>query len=77
SYTGVRAAWTRNLDFSLFKNFKFMERFNLEFRAEAFNLTNTPVFSAPGATINGANFGVVTGQSNLPRNMQLALKLLF
>ncbi|MGI8990498.1 MAG: carboxypeptidase regulatory-like domain-containing protein [Bryobacteraceae bacterium] len=77
SYTGVRADWTRNLDFSLFKNFKFMERFNLEFRAEAFNLTNTPVFGAPGATINGANFGVVTGQSNLPRNMQLALKLLF
>ncbi len=77
SYTGVRQDWTRNLDLSLFKNFKFYERFNLEFRAEAFNLTNTPVFGAPGTTINGANFGVVTGQSNPPRNMQLALKLLF
>jgi hypothetical protein len=77
SYTGVRSDWTRNLDFSLFKNFHLQERFNLEFRAEAFNLTNTPVFSAPGTTVNGANFGVVTGQSNLPRNMQLALKLLF
>ena len=54
-----------------------MERFNLEFRAEAFNLTNTPVFNAPGTTINGSNFGVVTGQSNPPRNMQLALKLVF
>jgi hypothetical protein len=77
SYTGVRQDWSRNLDFSLFKNFRFTERFNLEFRAESFNLTNTPVFSAPGTTINGSNFGVVTGQSNTPRNMQLALKLLF
>jgi hypothetical protein len=77
SYTGVRADWTRNLDFSLFKNFKVYERYQVTFRAEAFNLTNTPVFSAPGATINGANFGIVTGQSNPARNMQLALKLMF
>jgi hypothetical protein len=77
TYTGVRANWTRNMDFSLFKNFRLTERFQLQFRAEAFNLTNTPIFSAPGTTVNGANFGVVTGQSNTPRNIQLALKLLF
>ena len=77
SYTGVRSDWSRNLDFSLFKNFQIRERFQLMFRAEAFNLTNTPVFGAPGTTINGANFGIVTGQSNVPRNMQLALKLMF
>jgi hypothetical protein len=53
------------------------ERFQLQFRAESFNLTNTPVFSAPGATINGANFGIITGQSNPPRNIQLALRLVF
>jgi hypothetical protein len=77
TYTGVRTDWTRNLDFSLFKNFRVTERFQLQFRAESFNLTNTPVFSAPGTTINGANFGVITGQSNTPRNVQLGLKLLF
>ena len=77
TYTGVRTDWTRNLDFSLFKNFRITERFQLQFRAESFNLTNTPVFSAPGASINGSNVGVITGQSNTPRNIQLGLKLLF
>jgi hypothetical protein len=77
TYTGVRNDMLRNLDFSLFKNFSLTERFKLQFRAEAFNLTNTAVFSAPGTTINGVNFGVITGQSNAPRNIQLALKLLF
>ncbi len=77
TYTGVRQDYTRNLDFSLFKNFQIKERFQIQFRAEAFNLTNTPVFSAPGTTVNGANFGISTGQSNTPRNMQLALKLVF
>lgn len=77
TYTGVRNNMLRNLDFSLFKNFNLTERFKLQFRAEAFNLTNTVVFGAPGTTINGANFGVITGQSNVPRNLQLALKFLF
>jgi hypothetical protein len=77
SYTGVRQDKTNNLDFSLFKNFAIKERYQLAVRAEAFNLTNTPVFSAPGTTINGANFGIITNQSNVPRNLQLALKFIF
>ncbi|HZT31961.1 MAG TPA: carboxypeptidase-like regulatory domain-containing protein [Bryobacteraceae bacterium] len=77
SYTGVRQDLTRNLDFSLFKNLAFKERYQFQFRAEAFNITNTPVFAAPGTTINGANFGIITGQSNVPRSLQLALKFLF
>jgi hypothetical protein len=77
TYTGVRTDWTRNLDASLFKNFQLKERLHIQFRAETFNLTNTPIFSSPGTTVGGANFGVITGQSNAPRNMQLALKLLF
>lgn len=77
TYTGVRADKLKNIDFSLFKNFSLTERFKLQFRAEAFNLTNTPVFGAPGTAVNGVNFGVITGQSNPPRNLQLALKVLF
>ena len=77
TYTGVRTDWTRNLDASLFKTFTVTERIHVQFRAETFNLSNTPVFGSPGTTINGANFGVITSQSNAPRNMQLGLKLLF
>jgi hypothetical protein len=77
TFTAVRTDWTRNLDASLFKNFSVSERFKLQFRAEAFNVVNHPIFSAPGTTVNGVNFGVITGQSNTPRNLQLAMKLLF
>lgn len=77
TFTGVRADKLKNLDFSLFKNFSLTERFKLQLRAEAFNITNTPVFGAPGVVVNGVNFGVITGQSNPPRNIQLALKFLF
>ena len=37
----------RNLDFSIFKDFAFTERVRLQFRAEVFNLTNTPQFNFP------------------------------
>src|SRR5579884_393620 len=69
--------WTRNLDFSLFKNFQIKERFQLQFRAEAFNITNTPIFNRPNTTFGSSAFGVVSSQSNVPRQIQLALKLMF
>src|SRR5262249_21647123 len=37
----------RNVDFSMFKNFRITERFGLQFRAELFNAFNTPYFNAP------------------------------
>jgi hypothetical protein len=46
---------------SLFKNFQIRERFNVELRAETFNLTNTPEFSNPSTSITSSTFGYVTG----------------
>lgn len=71
-----------NLDFSLFKNFRAGERVNVQFRAEAFNLSNTPAFFLPGATnsaltIGNANFGKLTGSSATGRQLQFGLKVIF
>jgi hypothetical protein len=50
----------------------------VEFRAEAFNLTNTPNFGNPGANLAApASFGVISGTTINPRIMQLALKVNF
>jgi hypothetical protein len=72
----VRAFPNFNENVSLGKSFLLTERFKLDFRAEAFNLFNRVVFSAPATlNINSTAFGTVTSQSNTPRQMQLGLKL--
>jgi len=74
----IRSDFTRGIDFSLFKTTRlYKERLKMQFRAESFNLTNTPVFNAPSANIQSATVGQVTSQGNPPRQNQLSLKLLF
>jgi Carboxypeptidase regulatory-like domain len=67
----------RTVDFSLFKQFQIAEHSRLQFRWEAFNLPNTPSFSAPASTLDTSNVGRVTSTSTAPRQMQVALKLTF
>lgn len=69
-----------HLDFSTFRKFEVSERIKVEFRAEAFNLSNTPKFNNPNGDITSPNFGKVTGvngEPNGPRVMQLGLKMVF
>jgi Carboxypeptidase regulatory-like domain len=73
----LRAEPLKEWDFALLKNFKLTESKTLQFRAESFNLTNTPTFSAPGSDINAASGGVVTSTLNAAREIQFALKLYF
>jgi len=75
--TAVRAASAHNIDFSMFKSFTPVERLRVEFRAEAFNLTNTPIFGSPNVSLGSTTFGQVSSQENGPRQIQLGLKLLF
>ena len=77
TFNSVRSDTTRNIDLSLHKNTNLNERIAVQFRAEAFNLTNTPVFAPPNASYGSLTFGVVSSQANQPRVVQLALKLLF
>lgn len=70
---------TVSTDLSLQRNFRlpFGEASRLEFRAEAFNLFNTPQFGQPGATLLNQNFGVIGDTARPNRQMQLGLRLLF
>jgi hypothetical protein len=67
----------RGFDFTVSKYFNFTERFRLQYRAEAYNLTNTPYFANPNVTVGAGTFGRITAVSNNPRQMQMALKLYF
>ena len=51
-YNSLRGPGTQNLDFSLYRTFRITERFNVQFRGEVFNLTNTPHFSNPGSNVS-------------------------
>jgi hypothetical protein len=73
----LRCAGIQNFDISVFKNTQITERFRLQFRAEAFNAFNRVQFAIPNTSINSTAFGVISGQQNIPRNIQLALRLLF
>jgi hypothetical protein len=76
---------TKTLDFSIFKNFRITERFNLQFRGEAINLGNFTVLNNPDASLGDSklyggngNFGVITSSvSGTERHMQFSLKLTF
>lgn len=52
-------------------------RYNVQFRAEAFNLFNHPQFGPPDTALGDGTTGVVSYQVNNPRELQFALKLLF
>jgi len=68
-----------NFDLSFYKSFPFGKEGakQFQFRAELFNLFNSPQFSMPGQSLGNAQFGVVSGQANSPRLVQLALRVKF
>jgi hypothetical protein len=65
------------LDMSLYKSFKVTEARSFEFRAMAYNLTNTPSFSSPNGSVNLATGGTVTSTRNQPRLFEFGLKFSF
>jgi hypothetical protein len=65
----MRGPGVVNLDMSLFRTFKLAPTLDLQVRAEAFNVTNTPHFGNPNGNINSSNFGrITTTQSGTGRD---------
>jgi hypothetical protein len=79
----MRGPGVVNADLSLFRTFKFTERISLQFRAESFNLSNTPHFANPTGNANSSNFGKILATQSAAdavgrsREMRFGLRLGF
>ncbi|HEY6413737.1 MAG TPA: carboxypeptidase-like regulatory domain-containing protein [Edaphobacter sp.] len=71
----VRGPAYRDLDIAFVKHTSLPHEANLEFRAELFNLTNTPAFAQPNGSFGAAAFGTITATTTDPRVVQFALRL--
>jgi hypothetical protein len=80
SLSNVRWPGTNNLSSSLFKQFnmgRLREGTLFELRLETFNTLNQVQFCGPNSTFESGSFGVITGQCNRPREVQLGAKFYF
>jgi hypothetical protein len=66
----------QTLDIVLGKSFPITEDVHAEFRAEAFNMTNTPPLAPPNTSFGNAAFGTITRALD-PRVFEMVLKLHF
>lgn len=76
----VRNPGIANADLSLFKNNRFgvEQRYNLQFRIEAFNALNHTQWGTPNTSIQGGSgFGTITSTGVSARQVQLAAKFYF
>lgn len=76
TFGGCRSDATNQVDLTLTKNTRFRENWNVQFRAEVFNVSNTARFAPPNQNFGNPQFGVVNAQGNLPRIIQFGLKII-
>ncbi len=73
----LRSAPVYFADFSLFKKFPVSESMNLEFRGEFFNLFNIQNLGVPDSGVGDPAEGRISSTVTNPRQIQLALRLIF
>lgn len=82
-YDTLRAPRDFNSDVTISRWFNLTEHWRMQFRAEAFNLTNTPHFSAPSGDFSSSGFMQITSTLGTGREgidqrvLRLALKIMF
>ncbi len=72
----VRGPGLQNADLMIGKTFRITERLKLEFRAEAFNVSNTPPLADPNGSFGNAAFGSIASAGN-PRDFEFVAKIHF
>jgi hypothetical protein len=76
-FSNLRRAPSENVDLSLSKDFRIVERRYLQLRFETFNTTNHVTFGAPNVSPTSSAFGTITTQSNSPRYIQLGARMVW
>ena len=80
-FPNIRESWGNEYNVSLVKNTSIREGMSVQFRAEIFNLCNHPIFPQdPDINSASPNFGKIlryNGQTNVPRQIELALRFSF
>ena len=72
-----------DVDMGVFGKFPLTERFRIQFRGEALNVSNTPHFANPNSNIASGGFGVVNNVANTGREgldqrvLRMGLRLAF
>jgi hypothetical protein len=78
-----------NVDLGLFRDFRVRERLQIQFRAEAFNFTNTPHFNNPGTNVSNmrlnadgtvntlAGYTEITGARPDERQVRFGIRISF
>ena len=74
----IRTGALDDTDFLLSKQWLYHDRYRLQFRAEAYNFTNTPQYGRANTSAQSGGLGTITGTYNVgPRNVQFGLRMEF
>lgn len=66
-----------NVDASIIRNFRMMGNKTLQFRLEAFNALNNPIWSDPNTTLSSPLYGSITTTRKSMRELQIGVKFVF
>ena len=76
-FNNLRRDMVKQLDTTLSKAFKITERKYIQFRFEAFNITNRVTFGGPQTNPTNSAFGTISSQANTPRRVESGLRLVW
>ena len=75
AFSNLRQDSPNSYDFSAVKTFPIWETMKLQYRCEWFNAFNHAVFNGPSTSVTSSGFGKITAVNNIPRVIQMALRL--
>ena len=76
--SNIRTGALNDTDFLISKQWLYHEHYRLQFRAEAYNFTNTPQYGRANTSAQSGGLGTITGTYNVgPRNVQFGLRMEF